>query len=112
MWNPTAPLPATPNGVHFSSTVCLVGAHGGAGTSSWAQVLGFEDCGRTWPVPQDGYPSVFVVARLDMNGLKVCLAALRVFFLFLMLLVSLHATYFARVRLLGVRFLRRSASRG
>ena len=74
MWNPTAPLPTIPNGVHFSSTVCLVGAHGGAGTSSWAQVLGFEDCGRTWPVPQDGYPSVFVVARLDMNGLKAAKA--------------------------------------
>ena len=50
--------------------VTVVGAHGGAGTSTVARLIGAADLGRSWPQPADGQPPrVLVVARTHAAGL-------------------------------------------
>lgn len=47
----------------------LVGAHGGAGTSTLARLCGAGDAGQAWPVGSS-FTNVVVVARGNMSGLK------------------------------------------
>ncbi|WP_318656166.1 DUF6668 family protein [Streptomyces resistomycificus] len=56
----------------------FVGAHGGAGTSTLAEVYGGRDCGRDWPGPADPR-SVLLVARTHAAGLGAALRALDAF---------------------------------
>ncbi|MCC8335894.1 hypothetical protein LMJ38_08095 [Streptomyces sp. R1] len=57
-----------------------VGAHGGAGTSTLATVLGGVDGGRTWPRPEQGEPDgVLLVGRTHAAGLQAVSRALDVF---------------------------------
>ncbi|TDT37393.1 hypothetical protein EV562_106169 [Streptomyces sp. BK208] len=57
-----------------------VGAHGGAGTSTLATVLGGVDGGRTWPRPDQGEPDgVLLVGRTHAAGLQAVSRALDVF---------------------------------
>lgn len=48
----------------------VVGAHGGAGASTWAHLLGARDAGTAWPVPGPGGPRTLalVVARTSAQG--------------------------------------------
>jgi hypothetical protein len=57
--------------------LCWVAAHGGAGASTLAKVLGGTDVGCRWPDATCGDPArVLLVARTDVQGLR---AAARVF---------------------------------
>lgn len=57
-----------------------VGAHGGAGTTTLATVLGGLDAGCTWPRPDHGEPDgVLLVARTHAAGLQAASRALDVF---------------------------------
>lgn len=55
----------------------VVGAHGGAGASTWARLLGAEDAGVAWPQPVVPGVSVHVVvlARTSVTGLEAARAA-------------------------------------
>jgi hypothetical protein len=54
----------------FSPLVWLVGAHGGAGTTSLAHaVAAFGDAGQQWPA-EDEYPWSVIVARTTREGLE------------------------------------------
>ena len=60
--------------------VVLVGAHGGAGTSTVAELTGLVDGGHVWPVSAPVANRVLVVARTNMMGLRAAqAAALRVY---------------------------------
>lgn len=60
--------------------IVLVGAHGGAGTSTLAQLTGLIDGGHRWPVSAPVANRVLVVARTHMAGLQAAqAAALRVY---------------------------------
>lgn len=60
-------LPVRPVGEHHR--LWVVGAHGGAGTSTWAQILGCGDSGQAWPLT--GMPvRVVVAARTHRYGLE------------------------------------------
>ncbi|MDO5049371.1 MAG: hypothetical protein Q4D87_05760 [Actinomycetaceae bacterium] len=52
----------------------VVAAHGGAGATSWARLLGAGDAGVAWPATQ-GYTRAVVVARSSFTGLKAAQAA-------------------------------------
>jgi hypothetical protein len=62
-----------------AATLWVTGVHGGAGES---RLTGFLDGARAtdhaWPVPADGFgrPSVLLVCRSDMRGLKAAQGAL------------------------------------
>ncbi|MET3945287.1 DUF6668 family protein [Corynebacterium mucifaciens] len=61
--------PLAPSG-EWSPLVWLVGAHGGAGTSTLARVLGpFGDAGQTWPA-EDEHRWCVVVARSTRSGVE------------------------------------------
>lgn len=47
----------------------VVGAHGGAGATSWARLLGAGDAGVAWPRPTHTVDAV-VVARSNRSGLR------------------------------------------
>ena len=49
--------------------VWVVGAHGGAGTSTLALLLGAGDAGTSWPVPRSGSVRVLVAARTHAHGI-------------------------------------------
>jgi hypothetical protein len=50
--------------------VSVVGAHGGAGTTTVARLLRATDLGTCWPTPADGHPPrVLLVARTHAAGL-------------------------------------------
>ncbi|MBQ1162554.1 hypothetical protein KBZ21_31540 [Streptomyces sp. A73] len=54
-----------------------VGAHGGAGTSTLAEMVGGRDLGRRWPDPSQGEPGrVLLVARTHGSGLRAASRAL------------------------------------
>ncbi|HWS32537.1 MAG TPA: DUF6668 family protein [Actinoplanes sp.] len=54
-----------------------VAAHGGAGTTTMAIVLGGTDLGCRWPDPERGEPcKVLLVARTDAAGLRAAARAL------------------------------------
>ncbi len=54
----------------------VVGAHGGAGASTWAGLLGAGDAGRAWPAPPAGSVArALVVARTSAAGLAAARAA-------------------------------------
>lgn len=54
-----------------------VAAHGGAGTTTMAIVLGGTDLGCRWPDPERGEPGkVLLVARTDAAGLRAAARAL------------------------------------
>lgn len=55
--------------------IMLVGAHGGAGTSTLAQLTGLIDGGHDWPVSAPVANRVLVVARTHMAGLQAAHAA-------------------------------------
>lgn len=60
--------------------IVLVGAHGGAGTSTVAELTGLVDGDHAWPVSAPVANRVLVVARTNMAGLRAAqAAALRVF---------------------------------
>ena len=52
----------------------VVGAHGGAGATSWARLLGAGDAGVAWPDPS-GFTRAVVVARNSCVGLRAAQAA-------------------------------------
>lgn len=52
------------------SRLCVVGAHGGAGTTVIANLLDGEDCHTLWPLTDDlAVHECVVVARTDWSGL-------------------------------------------
>lgn len=54
-----------------------VGAHGGAGASTLARVLGGTDLGCAWPDPSRGEPArVMLVARTHADGMRAASRAL------------------------------------
>lgn len=60
--------------------IVLVGAHGGAGTTTIAELTGLVDGGHAWPVSAPVPNRVLVVAKTNMTGLQAAqAAALRVF---------------------------------
>lgn len=52
----------------------VVGAHGGAGATTWAHLLGAGDAGGAWPRPPH-LVDVLVVARSNRAGLRAAQAA-------------------------------------
>ncbi|CED91403.1 DUF6668 family protein [Actinomyces succiniciruminis] len=48
----------------------VVGAHGGAGTSTLADLLGAGDAGTSWPTSVSGTVRVLVVARTHASGIE------------------------------------------
>lgn len=48
----------------------VVGAHGGAGTTTWAGLLQAVDSGQWWPCPTEGFVQVVVVARASARELQ------------------------------------------
>ncbi|GGN66147.1 hypothetical protein [Nocardia rhizosphaerihabitans] len=71
----TEPLPIT--GAH-PPLVAIVGAHGGAATSTlarwWAPAA---DCGQLWPASPETTQRVVIAARLCLPGLTACADRLR-----------------------------------
>jgi len=60
-----------------SAALWIVGAHGGAGESRIADLLGARATDHCWPVLQDGSePRVLLVCRVDMRGLTAARSAL------------------------------------
>lgn len=58
--------------------LCVVGAHGGAGTSTVADLIDGVDCKTFWPVTNDLTPhECVVVARTDWAGLHAAKAVAR-----------------------------------
>lgn len=53
----------------------IVGAHGGAGTTTWARLLGGGDAGTSWPTPETGTTNAIVVARTNRTGLQAAQSA-------------------------------------
>lgn len=65
-------VPALPRiGVGEEGGLWVVGAHGGAGASVWAGLLGLPECAGAWPVAPAGAPAagVVVVCRTSAAGL-------------------------------------------
>ncbi len=61
--------------------VLLVGAHGGAGTSTLSLLTGLEDAGRTWPVTVAHLPNrVLIVAKTSSWGLEYARMAAKAVF--------------------------------
>jgi hypothetical protein len=59
------------------SGFCWVAAHGGAGTTSLAMVLGGTDVGCRWPDPAENEPAqVLLVARTHAAGMRAASRAL------------------------------------
>lgn len=54
----------------YAPGIFLVGAHGGAGTSTLASLTGLQDAGHNWPVSGPVPNDVIVVARTNMTGLS------------------------------------------
>ncbi|MGI5347335.1 DUF6668 family protein [Streptomyces sp. CA-250714] len=62
---------------HGGGSVAWVGAHGGAGTSTLAELVGGMDLERRWPDPAQGEPRhVLLVARTHGTGLRAASRAL------------------------------------
>ena len=60
-----------------SAALWIIGAHGGAGESRIADLLGARATNHCWPVLQDGSePRVLLVCRADMRGLTAARSAL------------------------------------
>lgn len=60
-----------------SAALCIIGAHGGAGESRIADLLGARVTDHCWPVLHDGSrPRVLLVCRADMRGLTAARSAL------------------------------------
>ncbi|MEJ1180414.1 MULTISPECIES: DUF6668 family protein [unclassified Pseudarthrobacter] len=60
-----------------SAELWIIGAHGGAGESRIADLLGARATDHCWPVLQDGSePRVLLVCRADMRGLTAARSAL------------------------------------
>lgn len=60
-----------------SAALWIIGAHGGAGESRVADLLGARATGHCWPVLRDGSePRVLLVCRADMRGLTAARSAL------------------------------------
>jgi hypothetical protein len=55
----------------------ITGVHGGAGTSTFAQLLGIADAGRAWPIGDERRPRVLLCARSSYSGLRAAQRALR-----------------------------------
>jgi len=65
---PSRRFPMAPAG---ESGLWVVGAHGGAGASTWAQILGAWDARGVWPVARDGASiDVVVAARTTIAGMR------------------------------------------
>ncbi|MBO8197269.1 hypothetical protein JW613_02910 [Streptomyces smyrnaeus] len=74
--SPRPPAPGEPV-VPGGGPVSWVGAHGGAGTSTLAEMVGGHDLGRRWPDPSQGEPGrVLLVARTHGSGLRAASRAL------------------------------------
>jgi hypothetical protein len=59
------------------SAVSWVGAHGGAGATTFAAALGGQDVGHGWPRPAEGHPGRMVLlARTHATGLRAASRAL------------------------------------
>jgi hypothetical protein len=60
-----------------SAALWIIGAHGGAGESRIADLLGARATGHCWPILQGGSkPRVLLVCRADMRGLTAARSAL------------------------------------
>ena len=60
-----------PPSTHHDTGISWVGAHGGAGASTLASLLGGADVGRRWPDPTCGEPGRMVLlARTHAAGLQ------------------------------------------
>ncbi|WP_381798887.1 DUF6668 family protein [Streptomyces niveus] len=71
-----APAPRTPS-PHRGERVAWVNAHGGAGASTLARVLGGADLRLRWPEPARGEPGgVLLVARTHAGGMRAASQAL------------------------------------
>ncbi|MFI6661401.1 DUF6668 family protein [Streptomyces sp. NPDC050523] len=65
------PVGAPPSPQHRDGTIAWVNAHGGAGASTLARVLGGVDLGRRWPDASRGEPGRFLlVARTHAAGMR------------------------------------------
>ncbi|MGW1144149.1 DUF6668 family protein [Streptomyces sp. NPDC002454] len=66
-----APAPMDPQQPRPAGRMAWVGAHGGAGVTTLAQVFGGVDAGRSLPLPAQGGPqTVVLVARTHASGLR------------------------------------------
>jgi hypothetical protein len=71
------PPPRSDPGRLSPRSVCWVAAHGGAGTTTLAVVVGGVDVGCRWPDPARGEPAqVVLVARTHASGLRMASRAL------------------------------------
>ncbi|MFJ2257215.1 DUF6668 family protein [Streptomyces sp. NPDC087844] len=60
-----------------TSGISWVGAHGGAGATTFAGALGGTDIGHAWPVVAEGEPGdVLLLARTHLAGLQAASKAL------------------------------------
>ena len=79
MWKPGAQVSMT-GGLPIVSAqgqecpLWVVAAHGGAGATSWARLLGAGDAGVGWPDPS-GFTRAVVVARNSFVGLRAAQSA-------------------------------------
>ncbi|MEU6201527.1 DUF6668 family protein [Streptomyces sp. NPDC047061] len=66
-----------PSSPHPGHRVAWVNAHGGAGASTLARILGGADVGRRWPDPADSEPGpVLLVARTHAAGITAASQAM------------------------------------
>lgn len=78
-WLPVAEVPEVDDGLPLvevaEGRVWVVGAHGGAGTSTVALVSGVAEAGTGWPVPAKGVSRVWIVARTNHAGMRAAQSA-------------------------------------
>jgi len=82
-WRVDGPVPLTPHPSQAGPRplsapgVSWVAAHGGAGASTLAKVLGGADLGCHWPDVTCGHPArILLVARTDVQGLRAAARSL------------------------------------
>ena len=63
--------PPTPPGI-----LAVTAAHGGAGATTWAHLLGGVDVGQQWPGPSLQPTNTLLVARASLTGLTAALGGL------------------------------------
>ncbi len=67
---PVDGLPVAPVAQEHEVGLWVVGAHGGAGTSTVAWLLGAGDAGRCWPAGQSAGARAVVAARTNGHGVS------------------------------------------
>lgn len=67
--NVTGGLPIVPTSVGEPGFLWVIGAHGGAGTTTMAKLLNAGDAGTSWPHPLNPQKAL-IVARSNYSGLR------------------------------------------